>query len=67
MSDESRPPRNPLSWQDIASAWIVSAVLLAGLVIATTLDPDARQSTASHQAPTVPVTAGATVAEVPDQ
>ncbi len=67
MSDEPRPPRSPLSWQDVASAWIVSAVLLAGLVIATTLGPDARHSTASYEALSAPVTNGAKVAEVPGQ
>ena len=58
MSFEEAPLYGRTSWREIASAWIVSACLIAGLVVGTELNEEAGYTAASHGGQIAPVIIG---------
>ncbi len=58
MSFEEAPLHGRPSWREIASAWIVSACLVAGLVIGTEMNEEAGYTAASHGGQIAPVIIG---------
>ena len=58
MSFEEAPQHGRPSWREIASAWIVSVCLVAGLVVGTELNEEEGYTAASHGGQIAPVIIG---------